>query len=94
MGFGQTGEIVAVHTDLAGGNLQLSLEAKLVYLADKLVAGDKLVTLEERYDPRNRPWQPTPESLAAIAGRYKVACTVKAEMENLVGQPLENILRS
>ena len=61
LGFGQTGDIVAVHSDLAGGDLHLSLEAKVVYLADKLVEEDRRVTLAERYDPTKRPFTLTPE---------------------------------
>ena len=49
LGFGKVGDIVAVHSDLAGGNTRLSLETKIVYLADKLVEGERLVSLEERY---------------------------------------------
>jgi molybdenum cofactor cytidylyltransferase len=90
-GFGKVGDIVAVHTDLATGNLGLSLEAKTVYLADKLVKDERLVSLEERYNRADRPGI-TPEIKAAVAGRYKVAKVVKQELESLIGRPLESIV--
>ena len=81
LGFGQTGDIVAVHTDLAGGNLHLSLEAKVIYLADKLVEGDRPVTLAERYGHAKRPFTLTPEIDTAIERRFQVAQAVKKELE-------------
>lgn len=92
LGFGKVGDIIAVHSDLAGGNTSLSLEAKAVYLADKFVAGEKLVSLEKRYSLANRRFGVTPEIEAAIAGRLKVARNVKLELESLLGQSLESVI--
>jgi molybdenum cofactor cytidylyltransferase len=92
MGFGKVGDIVAVHSDLAGGNTQLSLEAKIVYLADKFVEGERLVPLEERYGTSLRRFGITPEIEAAISERLKVAQNIKKEFENLLGYPLEEVI--
>jgi molybdenum cofactor cytidylyltransferase len=90
MGFGKVGDIVAVHTDLAGGDTGLPLESKIVYLADKLVAGEKLVSLEERYSAAARRFR-TPEAEAAIAARLDVARRVKKELDGLLGRPMEEV---
>jgi molybdenum cofactor cytidylyltransferase len=92
LGFGIVGDIVTVHSDLAGGDLSQSLEAKIVYLADKFVLGEKLVSLEERYSSANRRLGLTPEIVAAIAQRLKVAQQVKKEIERLLGRPLESVV--
>ncbi len=92
LGFSKVGDIVAVHTDLAGGNTKLSLEAKIVYLADKFVEGEKLVSIEERYSSSSHNFGLTPEIEAAIAQRLKVAQTTKKELEGLLGRPLEPII--
>jgi hypothetical protein len=92
LGFGKVGDIVAVHSDLAGGNTSLSLEFKVVYLADKLVEGESLVSLEERYDSSKRRFGVTPEIQAAIDGRLKVAQGVKRDLETLLGRDLESII--
>jgi molybdenum cofactor cytidylyltransferase len=92
LGFGKVADIVSVHSDLAGGNLRLPLEAKLVYLADKLVEGERLVTLEQRYDSSNRRFGLTAEIQAAITQRLEVARNVKQELESMLGHTLESIL--
>ena len=88
LGFGKTGDIVAVHSDLYGGDLALPLESKVVYLADKFVGGEKLVSLEERYRHPDFP----ADAQAAVAERLKVAQVVKREMEKLIGRPLEPVV--
>jgi molybdenum cofactor cytidylyltransferase len=90
LGFGQVGDIVGVHSDLAGGDKNLSLEHKIVYLADKFIGGEKLVSLEERYHHPDFP----PEAQAAAKERLKVALEVKQELEKLIGQPLESVLKN
>jgi molybdenum cofactor cytidylyltransferase len=92
LGFGKVGDIVAVHSDLAGGNVSLSLESKIVYLADKIVEGEQLVSLEERYDSSKRRFGVTPEIQAAIDGRLRVAQGVKRDFEAILGRDLESII--
>jgi len=92
LGFAKVGDIVAVHSDLAGGNTNLPLEGKIVYLADKLVDGEKLVTIEERYSSTIRHLGRTFEIQSAIAERLKVALSVKRELDKLLGHPLEEII--
>jgi putative nucleotidyltransferase with HDIG domain len=90
MGFGKIGDVVAVHTDLRGGDTGLPLESKIVYLADKLVAGEKLVSLEERYSAAGRRFREA-DATAAIAARLQVARAVKKELEDLLGRALEDV---
>jgi molybdenum cofactor cytidylyltransferase len=89
LGFGKVGNIVRVHSDLAGGDKNLPLEHKIVYLADKFVGGVKLVSLKERYHHPDF----TPEAQTAAGERLKVALEVKRDLERLIGQPLESILK-
>jgi molybdenum cofactor cytidylyltransferase len=87
LGFDKVGDIVAVHSDLAGGDLSLPLEAKIVYISDKFVGGEKVVSIEERY---NHPdW--VPEMRKFALERMKVALVVKKELENLLGYRLEKM---
>lgn len=88
LGFGKVGDIVAVHSNLAEGNINLPLEAKIVYLADKFVGGERLVTIEERYHHPDF----TPEAQAKAMERLKVALEVKRELESLIGAPLESVI--
>lgn len=92
LGFGGVADIVGVHSDLAGGDTGLSLEAKVVYIADKLIMGENQVTLEERYDSANRRFAVTPEIEAAINARLEVARVVKRDLENLIGRSLDEVI--
>ncbi len=88
LGFDRIAQIVAVHTDLAGQS-NPSLEAKVVFLADKLVMGTRLVTIGERYERSRRDYTATPDIEAAIAARREHTLAVKREMEALLGRSLE-----
>ena len=89
MGFSKIGDIVAVHSTLSEGNTGLSLEAKVVFLADKLVEGEKLVSIEERYRSTNHRHGLTPEIESKIQERKLCALKVKEEIESLIGSSLE-----
>jgi CTP:molybdopterin cytidylyltransferase MocA len=91
MGFDRVGDIVAVHTDLAA-DAEVSLEARVVYLADKLVSGEKLVSLEERYSIFGRPFPVTPEVEEVIGRRRQRAEAVKRQLEEMLGRPLEDLI--
>jgi molybdenum cofactor cytidylyltransferase len=93
MGFGKTADIVAVHTDLAGENGELSLESKIVFLADKLVKEDQLVDVEERYRDIDRRYGGSPEIDLKIAQRLQHALKVKQELEKMLGCSLRSILQ-
>jgi molybdenum cofactor cytidylyltransferase len=93
MGFGKTADIVAVHTDLAGGNGELSLESKIVFLADKLVKEDQLVDVEERYRDIDRRYGGSPEIDLKISQRLQHALKVKQELEKKLGCSLRSILQ-
>ena len=92
MGFAKTGKIVSVHTDLGQGNEEVSLESKIVYLADKFVKGDKLVSLEERYQSSFNRCGSNPEVEAIVLQRQKRAKSVKEELDRILGYPLEQII--
>jgi len=68
-GWPELGAVIAVHHDLPEG---AGTEACLLYLADKLVQGDRLVSLEERFEAK-RALCGMPEALAAWERRCRRA---------------------
>ena len=92
MGFGYIGDIVAVHTELGDADAKITLESKIVYLADKFVNGTRLVNVEERYQSSKNRFAATPEIEANIARRKARALGVKQELELLIGCPLEKLI--
>jgi molybdenum cofactor cytidylyltransferase len=92
MGFSVVADIVAVHTDLPQFNPKASLEAKIVYLADKFIKGVTPVSLEERYSTEERPFAVTRDIKTNITRRKMGAIKVKHEIEALLGFPLEKLI--
>jgi molybdenum cofactor cytidylyltransferase len=92
MGFERVAGIVAVHTFLDAQVTNYSLEAAIVYLADKFVQGDKLVSLEDRFQTSVRRFAIDPDIEKKIIKRKQRAYKVKQEIEALIGKPLESVL--
>lgn len=91
LGYGDVARVVASHVDI-GPLAQAVDESQLVYLADKLVAGERLVTLEERFRPAREKFAAQPEILAAVAQRLQHARIIKQRLEDLLGISLEELL--
>jgi CTP:molybdopterin cytidylyltransferase MocA/HD superfamily phosphohydrolase YqeK len=89
LGFGKVGDLVADHTDLRNANNQTSIEEKIVYLADKFVEDDNVVSLDKRFRTRNRRFAITPEIEAKILQRKARAIEVKCELEQILNYALE-----
>ena len=85
VGFARIGDIVAMHTDLADGETTASLEAKIVYLADKFVRDEELVSIEERYHSAGEKYGMIPEIADKIRQYKKHALSVKEEVKTLLG---------
>ena len=85
MGFPSLAGIVASHMDLefaAGRELD---EAALVFLADKLVQGDKVVSLNDRFNPAVMRFTGSPEILAAVLRRRQTAEVIRDRITGLLG---------
>jgi CTP:molybdopterin cytidylyltransferase MocA/HD superfamily phosphohydrolase YqeK len=89
MGFGKVGDLVAEHTDLRNADSQTTLEEKIVYLADKFVDDDNVVSLDKRYRTRDRRFAVTPEIEAKILRRKALALRVKRNLEQILGYTLD-----
>lgn len=97
LGFARLGAVVGAHMVLPHEQIGLSqiTEEQLVYLADKLVADDELVGLEERKKRALQKWHgdPTsPQALETIESRMRGAHLILTKLETVLGRPLEEIL--
>ena len=91
-GLAPVAEIVAAHTTMEfAGVLD---ERAIVYLADKLTAGDRLVTLDERFAAAEVRFQNNAEARKAAEQRKAVAQQIAAAIEAKLGEPLVRILRN
>ncbi len=92
MGFERVGAIVAAHTDLPAAEMNDPKEAAVVYLADKLVAKGRFVSLEARFDAALARYGKDSEARSAIERRRAAALAVKRKIEEAAGLFLEQIL--
>ena len=90
-GLATVADIVAAHTTMEFANVLD--ERAIVYLADKLTAGDLLVTLDERFAAAEIRFQHNAEARKAAEQRKAVAQQIAAAIEAKLGEPLIRILR-
>jgi CTP:molybdopterin cytidylyltransferase MocA len=84
-GFASLAPLVADHMDLEVDADHPIDEAQIVFLADKLVAEDRLVDLATRFDAKLAQYGANPAAAARIARRRENALCVKAKVERLTG---------
>lgn len=92
IGYGRVARIVASHTDIEPKDTRPPDESEVVHLADKLVKGDMLVSIEERFDGPLKKFAGNPEALQAVERRLRDATAIKEVFEDLLGGPLETLI--
>jgi putative nucleotidyltransferase with HDIG domain len=91
-GFLRLSPLVADHMDLeVDGEAPLD-ESQIVFLADKLAAGDRPVDLEERFDRKMAKYGQEPATAARIAHRRDNARRVRDKVEAATGLNLKAII--
>lgn len=88
LGYRRLAPLVRRHMDVgpaAGADIG---ETEVVYLADKLVLGDRIVTVEERFAARMRQLAGRPDALAGARARLAAASRVRAGVERVLGHKL------
>jgi putative nucleotidyltransferase with HDIG domain len=91
MDFPRVATIVGAHTklDFLGGHLD---ECAIVYLADKLVRGDSVVTLEQRFQPALARFSDNPPALHAVQSRMATALAVAQAVVTQLGVSIISIV--
>lgn len=88
-GFGEAlANVVACHADMDPAESTPTSEAELVYLADKLVWGARLASLDARFQAKYERFAGEPESRQAVMQRWQQAKTVCRRVEQAIGQPI------
>ncbi len=94
LGYPRVADIVAVHMDILLTPGQPLTEASLVYLADRLVQGSRVVSLEERHRAARTRFAGRPDCLAGVTRRFDTAQVIKAQLETGLGLPLAELIPS
>lgn len=91
-GYYKIAQIIAAHTDIVIEEKLLLDEVAVVYLADKLVKGDCIVTLEERFAGAMGKYSGDAKAVAAIIERRLRAQQIATTIEQLLGVSLTQVL--
>jgi putative nucleotidyltransferase with HDIG domain len=92
LGFGVVADAIASHRDMDVAFDAPVTEAEVVYLADKFVRGDRIGTLETRYEEAMRRYGNCAEAAEALHGRFQRALRSKRRIEGILGRDLESLL--
>jgi molybdenum cofactor cytidylyltransferase len=92
LGFNRAADIVAAHKDLDWQPEAAITEKELVYLADKLARGSRIVDIKERFEEKLVLYKDNPEIVRAINNRYEQAQQLATAIETETGQRLGDIL--
>jgi putative nucleotidyltransferase with HDIG domain len=92
LGHAPVAAVVRLHMDLDGLAGESVDETRLVFLADKLVRGDRVVGLERRFAMRFERYADDPQMLAVTHRRLAQAEDVLARVESLLGRPATEVL--
>lgn len=92
LGYPRVAWVVADHTDVAWTGAVPLTETTVVYLADKLVQKESIVTLAGRLEHVREIFAANPAALAAAAERLTRAQAIAARLEQTVGVSLAQVL--
>jgi hypothetical protein len=83
-------EVVEAHMDIAVRTEGPLRETEVVYLADKLVMGDRFVGLDERFGERLEQKTAAPQARAAARRRLDAARAIAGRVRAATGRSLES----
>lgn len=88
LGFGPVARIVAAHRDIAPEDAPQLTERELVYFADKLICGNRRVSVETRFQQKLDAFAGDAEACAAIRERLGNALDMQRRIEAAAGAGL------
>ena len=89
LGHEEVAEIVGDHMDLPEKKLESLNESVIVYLADKMMAKNVKVTVDERFAPKREMFKGNPKALLSLEERYRKAKRAEEMVEALTGPVFE-----
>jgi molybdenum cofactor cytidylyltransferase len=93
LGYSAVADIVGSHMDITIEDRKAINEKEVVFLADKLVRGSRIVDLESRFKTKMKQYASDPDVLSIIRGRLESALKIKHRLEHLTGKSLESMIK-
>jgi molybdenum cofactor cytidylyltransferase len=86
IGYGKVGSIIGSHTDIEVDDKGRIAESEILYLADKLVSEDKVISIEEKFKRSLNKYKDKPEVLRKIENRRDAAYKIIKKIEAATGK--------
>lgn len=86
IGYEQVGSIIATHIDIEVDDNGKINENEILYLADKLVKEDRIVSLEERFKLSETKSSNDPQALLKMKNRFEAAAAIIKKIERATGK--------
>ncbi|MCP4346652.1 MAG: NTP transferase domain-containing protein [Desulfobacterales bacterium] len=93
LGYPRVAEVVGTHADIHIRDHDPVSASEVVCLADKLVQGNRIVSLETRFEGKMNRYADNPRAKTGIENRLKNALRMKQRLEKIIGRPLEAVLQ-
>lgn len=84
-GYAEIAEIVRQHMKLDPEERSRVSEVTVVYIADKYVEGDSIVSLENRFSEKIKAFYKSPAAMKSIEENYRIALALQDTMEKEIG---------
>lgn len=91
-GYARVAPLVRLHARLGERGADEPDETQVVYLADKLVQGTKVVGLDARFAARFERWATDADALEGVRARKAEAERVLLRVERILGGPIAEVL--
>lgn len=91
LGFGAVAETVATHMDMTMAEGETISEGEVLYLADKMVQGERRLSPAERFRAKMERYAGDPYILDMINKRLKTALAIQTRIETMLGRPLTEV---
>lgn len=92
LGFGIVAGPISTHMDITITEGETINAAEVLYLADKMVQGERRLSPEERFRAKMERYAGDPDILDIITGRLKTALSIQRRIETLIGRPLTEVI--
>lgn len=83
IGYCEVGDIIGSHTNIEVDDEGEITESEILYLADKLVREDRMISLVERFDSARKKYRNDPEALSNIEHRRDAAYKIIQKIESV-----------
>ena len=90
-GFYSAAEAIVTHMDIEPGRGDDISAGEVLFLADKLVSGEKFVSLAARFAQAEDRYGGDPDAISAIRARYNAALLIQQRIEAKIGQAVDGI---